>query len=916
MARFEEDGGSDNDLDDDFQAQAPDTTLLEKAKNVNFSNKSEAEDFFTVNRGEFAAQDPSQRNIFHEVAETSVPDKSRLRWYLAFLDCLFDNYGSLLKSTAEEGLTPLHSAFNKWNTHFVRRAMANQNIKNIGQIFEMRTSSGENVLCFAIKCCFKGTKDMIERCLPSTLAFENRDVHGNTLLHRLVVKGPPPKASTEEWEILQLSLVKQLISVHREALTSRNKAGNTPFQERLAFLEDKVPGDSIVVYIKEFCMCNLSREDTIEALYRTGEERQIEFDLAGLPNPTIPPGYLKSLSAHLKFESILKYVALPSLSFEMDDGSITKRSSSYGRDTKDMAKESSNHTTARKGRKGRQKGLTNMQIIFDWLRERGVQKIIKVIIVDNGDVAHSDEAIENCLKGFDVEIWNWKRVDLGADVIQYAAGTSVKEISLYSSGNNAVLTGWSGPDGLGCPEKFPKGLENKTRLKRNVDIFTERLKTAFQAQKESQIQTLQQELDALRGQLNKEKSKPDRDPQRILQIQKKLGVQIQAQKILQAKKDIQVYHLLDTGPHSYAGSFATLNSNQESEHAWLKVMEQFAECILGLPDDPKQHIKIAVIDDGVDASLSLFEGKIASGSSFCPYPNSKDLISPYFVPSGTLHGTIMAYLICKICPRVRLYVARLDEGYAVHGKRQITARSAAAAIRWAVKCGVDIISMSWTIDFFENSKPNGDTSTKSSAFPLGDLRNAINDAADKKILMFGAASDQGSDSNICYPAKSENVIAIGAATETGEMCTWVHHGQADFTCPGYQVPFKRGDGTPSSPQNGSSVATAIAAGLAGLILYCDRIASGKEDGRLKSKDGMFDAFCNMSSMAGDRRFPRVSEFFNVERSEVEHWTGYTEEEDMDEGNGNAQPSLSGPTKKKLDDILTNLKKPHKYVWRP
>lgn len=88
-------------------------------------------------------------------------------------------------------------------------------------------------------------------------------------------------------------------------------------------------------------------------------------------------------------------------------------------------------------------------------------------------------------------------------------------------------------------------------------------------------------------------------------------------------------------------------------------------------------VRIAIIDDGVDASLAILDGKIAIGKSFCPYANSSDLMNSYFVPAGN-HGTCMAALVCKICPKVDLYVARLEERtMARSDHRQITAKSAA-----------------------------------------------------------------------------------------------------------------------------------------------------------------------------------------------------------------------------------------------
>jgi hypothetical protein len=88
------------------------------------------------------------------------------------------------------------------------------------------------------------------------------------------------------------------------------------------------------------------------------------------------------------------------------------------------------------------------------------------------------------------------------------------------------------------------------------------------------------------------------------------------------------------------------------------------------------RVKIAIIDDGVDASLEILDGKIASGKSFCTYPQSPDLTSPYFI-STSRHGTYMAAVICRICPNASLYVAKLDQRSDDGSeKQQVTARSA------------------------------------------------------------------------------------------------------------------------------------------------------------------------------------------------------------------------------------------------
>lgn len=100
-------------------------------------------------------------------------------------------------------------------------------------------------------------------------------------------------------------------------------------------------------------------------------------------------------------------------------------------------------------------GRSDMIFLFNFLRNKGVQRVIRVIVDDTLAPAHSDEAIEKALKGLKVEIWDWRKVDLSTDTIITAA-PDAREISLYWSGNNAVLRGWTAKDGLSSLTKLMK----------------------------------------------------------------------------------------------------------------------------------------------------------------------------------------------------------------------------------------------------------------------------------------------------------------------------------------------------------------------------------------------------------------------------------------------------------------------------
>lgn len=92
-------------------------------------------------------------------------------------------------------------------------------------------------------------------------------------------------------------------------------------------------------------------------------------------------------------------------------------------------------------------GRRDMTFFFDWLRRKGVQRIIKVIVDDIGLPPHSDEAIEEALQPFGPEILDWRRLDLDPVTLQ-RVGKNLREVHLQWSGRNTVLRSWSEAEGL------------------------------------------------------------------------------------------------------------------------------------------------------------------------------------------------------------------------------------------------------------------------------------------------------------------------------------------------------------------------------------------------------------------------------------------------------------------------------------
>lgn len=129
--------------------------------------------------------------------------------------------------------------------------------------------------------------------------------------------------------------------------------------------------------------------------------------------------------------------------------------------------------------------------------------------------------------------------------------------------------------------------------------------------------------------------------------------------------------------------------------------------------------------------------------------------------------------------------------------------------------------MSWTIE--RTSRNEAD---------IQKLESEIEAAAKAGILMFCAANDQGIARDQSFPAAcggTKNLFKIGAAEASGAVWKWVGDpADVDFIFPGHNVVKERPNDAPLEKcrtLTGSSVATAIAAGLAALVLYCVQLGA-------------------------------------------------------------------------------------------
>lgn len=140
------------------------------------------------------------------------------------------------------------------------------------------------------------------------------------------------------------------------------------------------------------------------------------------------------------------------------------------------------------------------------------------------------------------------------------------------------------------------------------------------------------------------------------------------------------------------------------------------------------------------------------------------------------------------------------------------------AIAWARRKKVDVISMSFIIREDVNEA----------------LRDQISEASKEGIVMTCSAHDEGLRTGKVYPAsyhgEGTSLFCLAASDEYGKPLRQLEDMGYDYMIRGKDVaagaiPFLKSEDSIT----GSSVSTAIAAGLSSLILTCDRLSNPSKD---------------------------------------------------------------------------------------
>ncbi|KAM0454211.1 hypothetical protein ACHAPV_008481 [Trichoderma viride] len=273
-------------------------------------------------------------------------------------------------------------------------------------------------------------------------------------------------------------------------------------------------------------------------------------------------------------------------------------------------------------------------------------------------------------------------------------------------------------------------------------------------------------------------------------------------------------------------------------------------------------VRIAVLDTGCDdGSLFFFESDNAS--RLREWKDWTGESEEYQDCHG--HGTYLTSLIMKLSPGAHIYVARVAK---YPDELLDSSEKVAKAISWASKeWKADIILMSFG---FKEEQPC--------------ISRAIREVMyerDDSILLFAAASNYGANEQEMFPARYESVISIRGTNANGDF--------EDFNPPrnqneemvygtlGLDVPSAGlSDDNEEVYKSGTSVAAAVAAGIAGLLLgyisnRSEKATFPELNKKLRTRQGMRAVFMEIASRTQKEHCLYLTPWKLMGKSEEARW---------------------------------------------
>ncbi|KAI0465847.1 hypothetical protein F4859DRAFT_499445 [Xylaria cf. heliscus] len=519
--------------------------------------------------------------------------------------------------------------------------------------------------------------------------------------------------------------------------------------------------------------------------------------------------------------------------------------------------------------------------ILDWLEtSKGVKRIMSFKVPDRLVNPHSEVKIAEKAALFKVEVLDWRLLDMSISIFGPEVREILTELSLYSSGKRAVISHWLSENGVPSLRNLKllyiyvvKETSDEKSCRVTVKYIRDEFKKKLKENRGSKL-----EYDNIR--VEAQFWNPVQQMENLDEIAKRVAPKLsrfigkyrwyaferaRKGKLFRPTK----VAIIDNGILSIPKWNGKLP--EEGDHPLAQEKTSSAARVEitttkanekgdgpGFQDTTNNgyHAETATKkyeaeerDRAYFLANKSVSSRVKGGRSFVDESYKQ---SPWHLASNP-HGTQMANLICAIDPLCELYVAKVHDG-----QYGMTPGRVARAIEWAITQGVDVISMSFTITSNEEDH---------------ELKRALDNAGSKGIAILCSAHDEGTKVNKAWPADHEGnyIIVVAACDEYGRILRemrsdkyYMFHGK---NVAAGAIPFLQSN----DRITGSSVATALAAGLSSLTLACDRmvdpderIHKGNDRGYAPSIKKRFDSMTSTK----DSKYVLLDKFAGIDRVRV------------------------------------------------
>ncbi|XDG09918.1 hypothetical protein ABKA04_009533 [Annulohypoxylon sp. FPYF3050] len=275
-------------------------------------------------------------------------------------------------------------------------------------------------------------------------------------------------------------------------------------------------------------------------------------------------------------------------------------------------------------------------------------------------------------------------------------------------------------------------------------------------------------------------------------------------------------------------------------------------------------IKVAVLDSGVNGTRFPLEKHDRHGRSFVwnEHGKGQESEASWWLAVDP-HGSQMANIISQLDPFCVFYFFQI-----ANNMNYISTPTVVKALEWAIKCDVDIINCSFALDEDQ-----------------AELEAVLRKAKQKDIIIMCSTADEGENVDEVWPAAYyrrerdraetfDNIFPIVGCNEHGKFSKYANESAGRYMFRGEDVDVSSADLTlPMETDNvhGSSVATAIATGVASLILACYQLVK-KELDKKSSRSGLVDAcfhkMCeplkNTNTSTGTKYLVKANKLFAID----------------------------------------------------